>query len=134
MSEVPETLVRELRSSQRLLLTSHANPDGDAVGSTLAAARLLRQLGKAATVWLRDPVPRIYRALPGAEHIHAGDEPPANFPDLFDAVVVMECPSLDRTGLDASQGATEGRRPIVGARTVHAGRTGSPGVNNLAER
>ncbi len=102
MSEVPEPLVRELRGAQRLLLTSHANPDGDAVGSTLAAARLLRQLGKAATVWLRDPVPRIYRALPGAEHIHAGDEPPAGFPDLVDAVVVMECPSLDRTGLEAA--------------------------------
>ena len=100
MSEVPEPLVRELRRAQRLLLTSHANPDGDAVGSTLAAARLLRQLGKAAVVWLHDPVPRIYRALPGAERIHVGDEPPADFPGLFDAVVVMECPSLDRTGLE----------------------------------
>ncbi len=100
MSEVPEALIRALREGQRFLLTSHANPDGDAVGSTVAAARLLRQIGKAATVWLHDPVPRIYRALPGADRLHAGDEPPANFPDHFDAVLVMECPSLDRTGIE----------------------------------
>ena len=102
MSEVPEALIRELRNGQRFLLTSHANPDGDAVGSTVAAARLLRQLGKAATVWLHDPVPRIYRALPGAEHLHAGSEPPTQFPDRFDAAIVMECPSLDRTGISAA--------------------------------
>ena len=98
--KVPEKLIERLRSGDRFLLTSHANPDGDAVGSTVAAARLLRQLGKAGTVWLRDPVPPIYRALPGSARIHSGEEPPANFPDLFDAVIVMECPSLDRTGLE----------------------------------
>ncbi len=100
MSDVPEPLVEMLRRGQRFLLTSHANPDGDAIGSTVAAARLLRQLGKAGTVWLRDPVPRIYRAVPGSERIHVGEEPPASFPGLFDAAIVMECPSTDRTGLE----------------------------------
>ncbi len=100
MSDVPEPLVEMLRRGQRFLLTSHANPDGDAIGSTVAATRLLRQLGKAGTVWLRDPVPRIYRAVPGSERIHVGEEPPASFPGLFDAAIVMECPSTDRTGLE----------------------------------
>ncbi|MEM7350897.1 MAG: bifunctional oligoribonuclease/PAP phosphatase NrnA [Acidobacteriota bacterium] len=99
-SKVPERLIRRLRSCHHLLLTSHANPDGDAIGSTLAAARLLRHQGKATAVWLRDPVPRIYRALPGSAKIHIGEEPPAKFPDLYDAVLVMECPSPDRTGLE----------------------------------
>lgn len=98
-SKVPEPLVTRLRGCHHILLTSHANPDGDAIGSTLAAGRLLRQLGKATTVWLRDPVPRIYRALPGSHKIHTGGEPPARFPELYDAVVVMECPSTERTGL-----------------------------------
>ena len=102
--KVPEALITQLRSGQRYLLTSHANPDGDAIGSTVAAARLLRQLGKAATVWLRDPVPRIYRALPGSDGIHTGEEPPAGFPGIFDAVLVMECPSIDRTGLAEALG------------------------------
>ena len=98
--KVPERLVEMLRGGQRFLLTSHANPDGDAVGSTLAAARLLRQLGKGATVWLRDPVPALYLSLPGSDRIQSGDQPPKNFPDLYDAVIVMECPNLDRTGLE----------------------------------
>ena len=101
-TKVPESLMAQLRGGQRFLVTSHANPDGDAIGSSLAVAKLLRQLGKAATVWLRDPVPRLYRALPGSEQIHAGEEPPANFPELFDAALVMECPSPDRTGLEAA--------------------------------
>lgn len=97
--KVPEALISQLRSGQRFLLTSHTNPDGDAIGSSVAAARLLRQLGKAATVWLRDPVPRLYQALPGTDRIHVGEEPPANFPGQFDAALVMECPETDRTGL-----------------------------------
>ncbi len=99
MSKIPERLIDRLRGGHRFLLTSHANPDGDAIGSTVAAARLLRQLGKAATVWLKDPVPRIYRALPGSELIHVGEGPPADFPRGFDQTIVMECPSTDRTGL-----------------------------------
>ncbi len=102
MSKVPEKLISRLRSGQRFLVTSHANPDGDAIGSTIAAARLLRQLGKAATAWLKDPVPPLYRALPGSERIHAGEEPPVGFPGDFDGVIVMECPSTDRTGLAES--------------------------------
>ncbi len=100
MSKVPGRLITRLRSGRRFLLTSHANPDGDAIGSTVAAARLLRQLGKSTTVWLRDPVPRLYRALPGSGRIHVGDQPPAAFPDDFDGAIVMECPSTDRTGLE----------------------------------
>ena len=100
MSSVPERLIRRLRDGQRFLLTSHANPDGDAIGSTVAAARLLRQLGKAASVWLKDPVPRLYHALPGSGRIHTGTEPPDGFPGDLDGVIVMECPSTDRTGLE----------------------------------
>ncbi len=97
---IPEALVAELRGTRRLLVTSHANPDGDAIGSTLATAKLLRQLGHETTAWLRDPLPRLYRALPGSDEIHCGEEPPVGFPQNCDAVVVLECPSLDRTGLE----------------------------------
>lgn len=96
----PEDLLRKLRLGHRFLLTSHANPDGDAIGSEIGLARILRSLGKSATIWNRDPVPNVYRPLPGSDRIHAGTEPPAGFPDQFDSVVVLECPSLDRTGLE----------------------------------
>jgi phosphoesterase RecJ-like protein len=96
----PEALLRRLRSAQRLLITSHANPDGDAIGTSVGLARILNRLGKGAMIWHRDPVPTLYHPLPGTERIHTGTEPPVGFPDQYDAAVVLECPTLDRCGLE----------------------------------
>lgn len=97
----PEALLAALRSGNRFLLTSHRNPDGDAIGSCLGLARVLRALGKSATVWLRDEVPEVYLPLPGAERIHTGIQAPAGFPEAFDHAVALECPALSRCGLEA---------------------------------
>lgn len=107
--KAPEDLLRKIRQGNRFLLTSHVNPDGDAVGSALGLARILRRLGKGAVVWNRDATPTIYRPLPGSDRIHNGEEPPAGFPDVFDAIIVLECPSPDRTGLEQHLSA----RPII---------------------
>jgi phosphoesterase RecJ-like protein len=98
--KAPEDLLRKIRQGNRFLLTSHTNPDGDAIGSELGLARLLRGMGKGAVVWNRDPTPTLYKPLPGSERIHTGAEPPSGFPEKFDGTIVLECPSLDRTGLD----------------------------------
>src|SRR5947199_4507627 len=98
--KAPEDLLGCIRQGNRFLLTSHINPDGDAIVSELGLARLLRGLGKGAVVWNHDNTPTIYKPLPGSERIHIGEEPPAGFPDVFDAIVVLECPSPDRTGLE----------------------------------
>lgn len=107
--KAPEDLLKKIRLGNRFLLTSHINPDGDAIGSELGLARLLRSMGKGAVVWNRDPIPTIYRPLPGSERVHTGEEPPAGFPDRFDAIVVLECPSPDRTGLEQHLSA----RPVI---------------------
>jgi bifunctional oligoribonuclease and PAP phosphatase NrnA len=99
-TKAPEDLLRKIRQGNRFLLTSHVNPDGDAIGSELGLARLLRRLGKGAAVWNLDPIPAIYRPLPGSDRVHSGAEPPAGFPEKFDSIVVLECPSLDRTGIE----------------------------------
>ncbi|MCH9648021.1 MAG: bifunctional oligoribonuclease/PAP phosphatase NrnA [Deltaproteobacteria bacterium] len=99
MTTPPEALIRRLRQGKRFLLTSHINPDGDAVGSSLALARVLRSMGKGAVVWLRDPFPTVYAPLPGASRIRHGMEAPEGYPDKFDTVIPLECPSLDRSGL-----------------------------------
>jgi phosphoesterase RecJ-like protein len=103
--KAPEDLLRRVRQGNRFLLTSHVNPDGDAIGSELGLARLLRKMGKGAVVWNRDETPTIYRPLPGSDRVHNGEEPPAGFPDVFDAAIVLECPSPDRTGLEQHLGA-----------------------------
>jgi phosphoesterase RecJ-like protein len=107
--KAPEDLLKKIRQGNRFLLTSHVNPDGDAIGSELGLARLLRRMGKGAVVWNRDATPTIYRPLPGSERIHNGEEPPAGFPDMFDAIVVLECPSPDRTGIEQHLSA----RPVI---------------------
>ena len=98
--DTPQDILTAIRDADHLVITSHANPDGDAIGSALGAARILRLLGKTATVWMADPVPSIYRQLPGSERVHVGQEIPNGFPVEFDAALVLECPSLDRTGLE----------------------------------
>ena len=95
----PEELLKRIRGYQHLLVTSHANPDGDAIGTELGIARLLRSMGKGVTIWNADPLPTVYQPLPGSDRIHVGQEPPQGYPDHFDAVVVLECPAMERTGL-----------------------------------
>lgn len=99
-TKAPEDLLAKIRGGHRFLLTSHINPDGDAVGSAVGLARILRGLGKGALIWLRDAPPTVYRALPGSDRIHTGEEPPAGWPEKFDVAVALECPSADRSGLE----------------------------------
>jgi phosphoesterase RecJ-like protein len=101
---VSDGLLRAIHQGQRFLLSGHANPDGDSVGSAIGLARILRGLGKGAVVWNRDATPEIYRHLPGAQSIHVGETPPAGFPEAFDTVIALECPTLDRTGLEEALG------------------------------
>ena len=50
---------------QRFVITSHARPDGDAIGSQLAMAYALRQLGKDVQLVNKDPAPPQFQTLPG---------------------------------------------------------------------
>jgi phosphoesterase RecJ-like protein len=122
----PESLLSLIRQGNRFLLTSHVSPDGDAIGSALGLARILRKLGKGAVVWNRDATPPLYGPLPGSARIHAGEEPPAGFPEAFDAILVLECPSLDRTGLEAPLAAAG--KPLVNI-DHHLGNQHYGGVN-----
>ena len=64
-----EDVLRQIGQRERFVLTSHARPDGDAVGSALACCQVLREMGKQADVVLHDGVPRIYRSLPFADQV-----------------------------------------------------------------
>ena len=97
----PEPLLKRIRGYQHLLVTSHANPDGDAIGTELGIARLLRTMGKGVTIWNADPLPTVYQPLAGSDRIHVGKAPPRGYPGRFEAVVVLECPAMERTHLEA---------------------------------
>ena len=84
-----------LRERQSFILTSHARPDGDAVGSQLALAFALRSLGKTVRLVDRDPVPYPYREFPGV----SGIELTESVSGSADAVVTLECSDLSRPGV-----------------------------------
>ena len=89
-------------SRQRFLLTSHARPDGDSIGSQLALAFALDALGKSVHIVNRDPAPDHYHEFPGLDRIVIADRVE---PDLeVDAVVVLECSDLSRTGVAGLEG------------------------------
>ena len=78
------------------LLASHMNPEGDALGASLALARALRARGKKARVFNKDGVPRIYTFLPGHEEIMREVPPGAEKLTL----VLVDCAEPSRAGLE----------------------------------
>lgn len=89
-------VLRHIEERQRFLLTSHARPDGDAVGSALACCQILRSMGKEADVFLRDGVPRIYQPLPFADKVVQADRVKGD----YEAAILLECDSVQRTRLE----------------------------------
>src|SRR5215212_2261393 len=59
----------EVLRRQRFLLTSHARPDGDSIGSQLAMAFALQALGKQVRIVNADPAPEHYQEFPGMDRI-----------------------------------------------------------------
>ena len=91
-----QAILRAIRSRSRFLVISHARPDGDAVGSTLAMGHILRQMGKTVDLVLADPVPSVYRTLPD---IHRIREARSVDGSLYDAAIILECDGTERTGI-----------------------------------
>src|ERR1700688_3746911 len=94
-----ERVLQEIRARRRFVVTSHARPDGDGIGSALACGQILRVMGKEAEVVMHDGAPRIYQTLPFADRVTQADTVPADF--LGDgAVILLECDSVRRTLLE----------------------------------
>jgi len=81
-----------IRARQSFILTSHARPDGDAVGSQLALALALDTLGKSVRLIDHDPVPSPYAGFAGALRVEVATHTTAT----ADALVLLECSSRDR--------------------------------------
>jgi phosphoesterase RecJ-like protein len=91
-----QDVLRQIEQRDRFVLTSHARPDGDAIGSALACCQVLRAMGKQADVLLHDGVPRVYRSLPFADQVLQADRVGGN----YQAAIILECDSIHRTRLE----------------------------------
>jgi bifunctional oligoribonuclease and PAP phosphatase NrnA len=90
----------EILRRQRFLLTSHARPDGDSIGSQLAMAYALEALGKQVRLVNADAAPEHYFEFPGVDRIEIASQTETD----ADAVIVMECSDLIRTGVAGLDG------------------------------
>jgi len=113
MSSHPAQLVPEPESSsddrrafleflgrpQRILLTTHINPDGDGLGSEVAMALWLRALGKTVHVLNDSPVPHAFEFL--ARHLPLENFEPGLAEQRFDeadALIVLDTSNRQRIG------------------------------------
>ncbi|MBO6576760.1 MAG: bifunctional oligoribonuclease/PAP phosphatase NrnA [Rhodothermales bacterium] len=86
--------------SERFVLTTHAKPDGDAIGSVLGFARYLQQKGKSATIITCDPPPFNLEWLHGALDIQVYDGSLRQMQAIADAdvIAVMDLNAQNRMG------------------------------------
>lgn len=106
----PADILSLVEKHDRLVLTSHVRPDGDALGSEVAFAGFLGKLGKQVTVLNSDPSPMNMEWLPGARDISVFDGSLAHRQcvDEAGAVFVLDTNAENRLGKLAG--------PVRGAR------------------
>src|SRR3954447_9309519 len=94
-----QTVAEALRRHDRYLLTTHENPDGDALGSILATKLALEQLGKDVVMYLygRASLPAEYRFLPLDD---LRRDPPADAASRV--LLAVDCASERRLGPDSA--------------------------------
>jgi bifunctional oligoribonuclease and PAP phosphatase NrnA len=99
MSGSPADVAAAIRAGQHFLLTSHARPDGDAIGSQMAMAFALDALGKQVRIVNKDAAPAAYLGFPGMERIVVAPAVPAvdGLSPTDEITIVMECGDLTRT-------------------------------------
>jgi bifunctional oligoribonuclease and PAP phosphatase NrnA len=93
-----DAIVEELQQAGKMLVTTHENPDGDALGSLLAFDEMMRALGKDSVMFMSAsnfPLPHEYQHLP-LDRVQ--NEPPADMDERI--AVFLDCGNIDRMPVD----------------------------------
>jgi phosphoesterase RecJ-like protein len=88
-----------LANPKNIIITSHRNPDGDAIGSSLAMSRWLKKRGHRVMVAFPSEYPAIYEWMPDIQDIQIFDvdpEPIIEFCKHVEVSVILDYNSLDR--------------------------------------
>lgn len=64
---LPEQLLDKVRAASNIVLATHINPDGDALGSLIGLADILASMGKQVFRYLEEPVSHVYAFLPDTD-------------------------------------------------------------------
>lgn len=99
-------IIDQLIQSQNVLVVSHSNPDGDAIGALLATGLALKAMQKNVQMYNESVIPAVYRFLPYVCAIEQQIDPAM----AFDTVVILDCGTMDRVGVAKDQ---LGAMPVI---------------------
>jgi phosphoesterase RecJ-like protein len=92
-------VLAELRGADKLIVVTHENPDGDALGSLIAMQEILTAIGKDSVMFMdanEFPLPYEYRFFPLAGLVST---PPDDLDER--TIVFLDCGNLDRNPAEA---------------------------------
>lgn len=89
-----EQILDQLTKSKQILLASHINPDGDAIGSMLGLGLALETIKKKVHLFNQSAMPAVYQFLPS---IHRIKQDPGDIAS-YDTAVILDCSDLQRVG------------------------------------
>ncbi len=102
MSEkIPEEILEVIRNAGHCLVTTHVQPDGDALGSLLAMTDMLEQMGKKVFAYLDEPISHLYSFLPNSRALSTDiDELRAFVAEagVDICAIALDCGEADRMG------------------------------------
>jgi bifunctional oligoribonuclease and PAP phosphatase NrnA len=89
-----DTIKQAITNAQSILIVTHVDPDGDAIGSLTAVGNGLAHLGKQVTMACDDNVPGRFRFLPLTDKVQKGVSSAAT----FDLMIALDCGDESRMG------------------------------------
>ncbi len=98
-SDALHQAARAIREGKNFLVTSHLRPDGDNLGALTAILLILRRLGKPYRAVNRGPIPENMFFLPLVDEVVISED----CGEPSDVCIVLDTPTLDRTGYDWKQ-------------------------------
>ncbi|MBX0326205.1 bifunctional oligoribonuclease/PAP phosphatase NrnA [Oscillochloris sp. ZM17-4] len=111
-TDAAPAFARQIAEAHRILLLTHINPDGDAIGSLLGACHALRAIGKEPIPVASSALPSYGEALPGVEQVTIYQAGGA-LPDC-DLIWMLDTASLERVGqIYRDHGPAMAARPLM---------------------
>jgi phosphoesterase RecJ-like protein len=96
MDHLFKQLGQAIRQADRILLTTHQKPDGDALGASSALLNWLLRENKNVTAFCLDAPPQTFHYL---DNIHLYTQDPKIFDQSYDLIIVLDSGDLQHCGI-----------------------------------
>ena len=83
-----DNILEEINKANSIVILTHENPDGDAIGTSLALYNALKQYGKNSDIIIPE-YPKIFEFLPGVEEIKKVSEV-----EKYDLAISVDCATI----------------------------------------